>query len=194
LLLLLALGACSVQGHVFTARVDKDERALVPISNAFGFGSRGHLDVTITNVAIYRRNDADDADLSKFGLFLSPWEAELDLEADMLAGKCLLDDRELMLFRFSEKNVKAVKDGQLNNVTFHVDVNNGGRFFLYFASCEPVTPVSFKARVEMYNLVGPSGKRSYLSVGETELSVMYWVGAGREHAAAAVGTAAAQPQ
>lgn len=70
-------------------------------------------------------------------------------------------------------------EGRNSNVTFHVDIKDGGRFFLYFANCETYTPVSFAARIEMYNLVGPAGeRRDYLSVGETELNVVYWVSVG----------------
>jgi hypothetical protein len=68
-----------------------------------------------------------------------------------------------------------VIEGKNPNITFHVDIKDGGRFFLYFANCEPYTPVSFEIRVEQYNYVGPSGRKDYLSVGETELNVVYWV-------------------
>jgi hypothetical protein len=71
--------------------------------------------------------------------------------------------------------VAAVIEGKSANVTFHVDIKDGGRFFLYFANCEAFTPVSFSIRVEQYNYVGPNDKRDYLSVGETELNVVYWV-------------------
>lgn len=37
-------------------------------------------------------------------------------------------------------------EGKNSNVTFHVDIKDGGRFFLYFANCEPYTPVSFSVR------------------------------------------------
>jgi hypothetical protein len=71
-----------------------------------------------------------------------------------------------------------VIEGKNPNITFHVDIKDGGRFFLYFANCEPYTPVSFEIRVEQYNYVGPSGRKDYLSVGETELNVVYWVRGG----------------
>jgi len=35
--------------------------------------------------------------------------------------------------------------------------------------------VSLKARISIYN-IKPDGSRDYLSVGETELDTLYWVG------------------
>ncbi len=67
--------------------------------------------------------------------------------------------------------------------------------FLYFSNCEPGSAVSFKAKISMYNLK-PDGSRDYLSVGETELDAVYWVG-GNAGCAARVATAcrdATQPQ
>lgn len=69
---------------------------------------------------------------------------------------------------------------EADNFTFHVEVENGGWYYLYFANCETQTPVSFNLHLEMYNML-PSGSKDYLSVGQTELDVVYWVsgGAGR---------------
>jgi hypothetical protein len=86
---------------------------------------------------------------------------------------------EMCLFNSFSAQVAAVIDGKNPSVTFHVDIKDGGRFYLYFANCEAFTPVSFSIRVEQYNLVGPNGRKDYLSVGETELNVVYWVSRGR---------------
>lgn len=155
---------------------------------------QGHLDLTISDISLWRRHSTagagskakrksdsqsqPDVRLSNFGFFLSPWDAELALSQDLAAGKCLLEDRELKLCSFADPKVEAVISGTSRNVTFHVEINDGGLFVLYYASCEAATPASFALRVEQYNLVGPSGRRDYLSVGETELDVMYWVSEG----------------
>jgi hypothetical protein len=51
-----------------------------------------------------------------------------------------------MLLLRAARQVAAVIERKNANVTFHVDVADGGRFFLYFANCEAATPVSFAVR------------------------------------------------
>lgn len=61
----------------------------------------------------------------------------------------------------------------------------------YFANCDGAA-VSFSVRVAAYNLK-PDGSRDYLSVGETELDVVYWVrGGGRRRRQGCCGMAEAQ--
>lgn len=178
-LLVLLLFCCwsLVQGRIEYSHVWRDDRPLIPLTAPFAFADRGHIDITLRDIGMYRRHDQLEGDysLANFGFFLSSWDAQLSLDQDLLAGKCLLSDQEHKLFTFADRKVAAVIEGRNSNVTFHVDIKDGGRFFLYFANCETYTPISFSARVEMYNLVGPAGRRDYLSVGETELNVVYWV-------------------
>lgn len=95
-----------------------------------------------------------------------------------------LTPRMQHMYNRADPKVEAVVRGTAPNVTFHVEVNDGGLFSLYFVSCEPGTPVSLRARVAAYNLVGPTGRRDYLSVGEGQLDTVYWVRGGEEGAAA----------
>lgn len=177
-LLLAACCARPAQAKIEYAHVFRDDRPLIALTNPFGFGSRGHIDITLRDITLWRRHDQvdDKYNLANFGLFLYPGDQQLALQQELLAGKCVLRDRDLRLFGFDDAKVQGVISGKSPNVTFHVDVKDGGGLFtLFFASCEPVTPVSFAARVEAYNLVGPAGRRDYLSVGETELDVAYWI-------------------
>lgn len=102
-------------------------------------------------------------------------DSQYEMTQDLMAGNCLLNNRDFPLFKFSDKNVQAVVDNKKANVTFRVDITDGGLSSVYFANCEHSMPVSFEARVESYNLVGPEGRKDYLSIGESELDVMYWV-------------------
>lgn len=43
-----------------------------------------------------------------------------------------------------------------------------------FVNCEKGAAVSLRATISMFNLK-PDGRRDYLSIGETELDVIYWV-------------------
>lgn len=179
-LVLLLTAWQPVQGRIEYSHIWRDDRPLIPITAPFAFADRGHIDITLKDIGMYRRHDQVESDysLANFGFFLSSWDGQMALDQDLLAGKCVLQDQEHKLFTFADRKVAAVIEGKNPNITFHVDIKDGGRFFLYFANCEPYTPVSFAIRVEQYNLVGPNGRKDYLSVGETELNVVYWVMAG----------------
>ncbi|KAF8073245.1 CAND7 [Scenedesmus sp. PABB004] len=185
-------------GRVEYAHVYYDDRGLIELTQPFGFGARGHIDIVLRDISIWRRHDERDAppQLGNFGFFLANMAADAAFASDALSAACLLDNRELQLFRFADKKarrrraraaadaaaaaagalaVEAVISGTAPNVTFHVEVKDGGLFSVFFANCEPRTPVSFAAAVSSYNLVGPNDRRDYLSIGEGELDVMYWV-------------------
>lgn len=77
-------------------------------------------------------------------------------------------------FTFQDSNIQAIINGDIDNFTFHFTVQNGGLFYLYFANCEVDTPVSFHSKISMYN-IDSTGKKDYLSVGESHLSIVFWV-------------------
>lgn len=52
-----------------------------------------------------------DFSLANFGFFLSAWDAQLSLDQDLLAGKCLLADQEHKLFTFADRKVCRVCGG-----------------------------------------------------------------------------------
>lgn len=179
--LLLLLWSCCAAGKILGARVERDDRYLQPIeiSEPFGFGARGQIEITLTDAALYRRHDqtATQYNLGNFGFFLFRLDPDQPVEAwdaDALASKCLLTEGVKTLFTFDQKDVKSLIEKKTSRFTFQQAVVGGGYFGLYFVSCEPETPVSFHVRVEMFNLT-PNQKRNYLSVGEAELDVVYWV-------------------
>eukprot|EP00775_Hariotina_reticulata_P010557 gene10557-10717_t len=146
------------------ARVFRDDRPLIAITQPFGFGSRGHMDITIKDIGLFKLHDkADTYSPGNFGFFLSSLDQESVLEQDVMAGKCMLD-----------RMLQLVLLHTVANATSHVDIKDGGMFILYFANCERHMPVSFDVRVETFNLVGPNEKKDYLSIGEMELQIMYW--------------------
>ena len=101
------------------------------------------------------------------------WRQEAALEQNIVLNKCPLDGSGQLLFRFSEKGVQDVINGKIPKFTNQFVVDPA-YYYLYFANCEPEMKITFGARVEMYNVDG-SGHKDYLSVGETELSEMYFV-------------------
>ncbi|GLI58639.1 hypothetical protein VaNZ11_000376 [Volvox africanus] len=174
LCLLLVLAAVEVKAKIHNSILEKDDRRLIPLTDAFGFAENGKLDITITDIALYRLNGASETiNSEKFGFFLSPVEADTALEQELADdAKCILDEFN-NLFTFKDKSVQDVINGTLTEFTFHFVVQKGGLFYLYFANCEDDTPVSFTSRIEMYNL-NSRGRKDYLSVGDTELDAVYW--------------------
>eukprot|EP00198_Chlamydomonas_reinhardtii_P007568 XP_001696905.1 G protein-coupled seven transmembrane receptor [Chlamydomonas reinhardtii] len=167
LLLVLALGAHAKIHH---SVVDKDDRPLIPLTEAFGFAEGGKLDITIRDIGLYRLHGSqeDVSNWENFGFFLSPVEADAALEQDLTdSSKCILNDVN-NLFTFKDSSVQ-----NLESFTFHFVVQNGGLFYLYFANCEVDTPISFSSVIEMYN-VDTYGRKDYLSVGDTSLDAVYW--------------------
>ncbi|PNH06279.1 hypothetical protein TSOC_007366 [Tetrabaena socialis] len=178
LLALLAAVLALASAKIHHSIVEKDDRPLIPLSDAFGFAEGGKLDISIRDIGLYRLHGSqeDISNWEKFGFFLSPVEADAALEQDLTDNtKCILNDVN-NLFTFKDSSVQNVIQGKLDNFTFHFVVQNGGLFYLYFANCEPDTPVSFNSLIEMYN-VDSKGRKDYLSVGDTSLDAVYWAGA-----------------
>lgn len=166
--------ASVVSAKIVHSKVKNDDRALIPLSEAFGFGQEGAIDFYIRGVTVYRTPDNTEAiNYNNFGVFLSSADAEASLENDLTQDRCPLAGRDVVLFTFTDQNIRDLMDEKINNFTFHWNLKNGGVFYLYFANCEPDTPVTFDARIEIYNVF--KGRKDYLSVGETELDVVYWV-------------------
>ncbi|GFH12190.1 uncharacterized protein HaLaN_07828 [Haematococcus lacustris] len=106
--------------------------------------------------------------------FAEQVEADAALEQDLADdNKCILTEIT-HLFTFKDSGIQAVINKEISNFTFHFVVESGGLFYLYFANCERSTPVSFDSLIEMYN-VDERGNKNYMSVGETEMEVVYWV-------------------
>jgi len=87
----------------------------------------------------------------------------------------LSEERANTIFTFADHMIQGVMSHKVDNATSHVNVKDGGMYILYFANCEHQMPVSFDLRVETFNLVGPNERKDYLSIGEAELHIMYWV-------------------
>lgn len=62
------------------------------MTDAFGFGQDGMIEIAISAVTIYRDHKEDvNTRYDKFGFFLSPVEADSSLEQDLVDDeKCIL--------------------------------------------------------------------------------------------------------
>lgn len=116
--------------------------------------------------------------MESMGLFLSAMEPDVAVQQDIDNTQCILGTLQgNMLPKFSDSAIRRVIDKKLEDgvegAKFEFTIERGGQFSLFFANCEDDTPVSFEIRVEMFNF--NSGGKDYLSVGETELDVVFWV-------------------
>eukprot|EP00798_Chlamydomonas_sp_ICE-L_P015864 gene15864-21991_t len=139
------------QSKILDSDVEIDDRRLVPLTESFGYADGGRLVITLHNISIYSKNspgaDATPSySLDNFGLFLSPVEADANLELDLAEDKCVLRSvRDL--FTFKNSSVQKVMRFEAPSITFNLTVSKGGAYYLYFANCETDTPISFGCHI-----------------------------------------------
>lgn len=178
LFVLLALH--SAQCRIADIQIQRDDRALIPLSEAFGFGSGGRLEIELSRVDIFVKHDvlgkknSSLFNFDNFGFFVTAADDELAFEKEIMESRCPLGDEEKLLFTFADPKVQQVLNGDAKEMKFTATLENGGMFYLYFANCEDNVPVSLKALVQMYNF-NANGSKDFLSIGQTELTAMYWV-------------------
>jgi hypothetical protein len=155
----------------------RDDRSVILLAQPFGYGSKGHIKITLKRLSLYRRHDQADQDFSlkNLGIVLSDTESQGKLETYLRSGKCPLQDAELRIFNFDTKEIQNVLTGEKDAAQLDVGIQHGGLASLFFINCEAGMPASFAVKVEQYNLVGDPERKDYLAIGETELDVMYWV-------------------
>lgn len=92
----------SAAGRITQAKVRRDDRQIILIARPFGFGTDGHIDITLSNQTLYRTPGSSKPDASKLGIFVTTAEAETQLEADLgTDGTCILENKHVStLFTF----------------------------------------------------------------------------------------------
>lgn len=67
--LVLLSAFSSVHGTIEYAGIFRDDRPLIEITRPFGFGSRGHMDIAIRGITLWRRHDqvGEEYNLANFG-------------------------------------------------------------------------------------------------------------------------------
>jgi len=173
-LLVALLAGCAgpAAGRITDAAVNKDDRQIILIARPFGFAAGGHIDITLSNETMYRTPSSPKMDASKLGIFITTAEAETQLEGDLgNEGACILENKHVSaLFTFQE--LPSLKEDGVVKYSNKIDSEFAGEYSLFFANCLEDTVVSFDIRVALYN-VDANGDPDFLSVGETELPVLY---------------------
>lgn len=154
----------------------RDAHSVVLLAQPFGYGSAGHLTVTLQKLVLYRRHDQQDKEFSlkNLGIILSSAASQPKFQEYLNTHKCPLQDQELSILTFDSPEVQKLLSGEAETAKLDVDVEAGGLASLYFINCEAGMPASFGIKIEQYNLVG-AGRKDYLSAGDTQLDIMYWV-------------------
>uniref|UniRef100_A0A7S3VTZ2 Intimal thickness related receptor IRP domain-containing protein n=1 Tax=Dunaliella tertiolecta TaxID=3047 RepID=A0A7S3VTZ2_DUNTE len=163
-----------VNAKIHYTRLDKDDRKLVPLTEAFGFSEGGTISIKMSNYNLYHPFDQElKVDNSHFGFFLWPVEADAALEQDLMDGsECILKHAGTSsVFNFTEPGMQKLISKEAPEFKQAYSVSPG-LFYLYFANCDG-QPISFTSIIELYN--NKDGVKDYLSVGETELETVYWV-------------------
>lgn len=165
LVVLLAISRVSVEARINDAKIERDGRGVILIAEPFGFGSDGHLELTVSNLESHRSS----IDPSLLGFFITSTQAEAQLELDLEHGTCALQDSNVIKLLTLAQVEESMKSGQnstsiLGLMAELVPNYQGGEWSLFFANCQKPSVVSFDIITAMYNM--HDGHRDYLAVGE----------------------------
>ena len=173
--LLLSTTFGTVNARITEAKIERDGRGIILIAEPFGFGSDGHLELTVSNLESHRSN----VDASLLGFFITNTQAEAQLELDLERGTCALQDSNVIRILTLAQVEESMKSGQnstsvLGLMADLVPRYKGGEWSLFFANCQKPSVVSFDIITSMYNI--RNGHRDYLSVGEDMIPSVFLVG------------------
>jgi hypothetical protein len=186
--LVFCLSALAVDARITTAKIRKDDRPGILLSESFGFGGEGDLSFRLSNVRVHVPTSFEKSSYEHIGFYLSHRGDEIadypSFTDESHLCKIIEDKRVSSLVNFGNPSIQdMIKDHVVNGQPvkiFNYTVNsqlmgNGGKDALFFVNCaSPTMPlVSFDIQVEMSNQV--NGHKSYLSVGELELPTTYLV-------------------
>jgi len=158
--------------RITEASVSRDDRNTILIARPFGFAAGGRIDIELSNQTLYRTPGSPKPDASKLGIFITKSEPDSQVEPDLGSdGTCILESKQVStLFTFQE--ISTLKDGDVVKYSNRISDEYAGVYSLFFANCLEETVVSFNIRVSLYN-IDSDGDPNFLSVGESELPVIY---------------------
>lgn len=164
--------ACSAHAKISDSVIERDGRGIILLAEPFGFGTEGHLDMTVSNLELHRSN----VDTALQGFFITSTQAEAQLEVDLEQGTCALEAEtaiKLLTLKQVEQNAQEGQNSTSlsDTMTNLVPSYNGGEWSLFFANCQKPSVVSFDLAVSMYNVHG--GQRDYLAIGEDMIPSVY---------------------
>lgn len=169
---LLAFFMPSSYAEIKHTRIKADSRSVIEFEK-FGFTHNGYLDIILTNIS-YPAEISNSEQLSLMGFFLVTEEnwVQVLIEYSELGesdARCVLQNPLIIsVFTFQEIDPSS---GMVNK-SFHAP--GADEYNLKFANCLPSVRVSMNVRTAMYNL-DRSGRKDYLSIGQTQLPGLFYV-------------------
>ncbi|GMH26660.1 hypothetical protein Nepgr_028503 [Nepenthes gracilis] len=147
--------------------IRSDSRPIIPFDE-FGFTRTGRLELTVSRFSLSNPN----VDRSKLGFFLCSREAWLHVlrQLDDSEITCALDSSLVkVVLRFDSLPSNA------DSFSKTYEETGSNQYTLVFSNCFQNLQVSMTVLSSMYNLVGKSGTRDYLSAGRTILPKVYFL-------------------
>lgn len=174
--LVICLLLCALTRAKITHRhISADDRDHFLVELPFGFDERGVIEIEVRNIVAYGESEKSTLDKKKFGFFLASAQTETQVATDYAAGKCYLEDRQLIKLLDFEKWDPQTQKTIRTKLEF--DGNPAltpGEYALYYAACDESTGLSFDVRIVFYSF-DQYGEKDYLSVGERPLPTIYMV-------------------
>ena len=125
--------ACVSPPHPPCLTRRKDDRSLILMAEPFGFGSEGHINISLSKFAPLapwdqQKNRFVEPHINRMGFFITVAEAEAQLELNLAEGLCALDatDVTLTLFTFDEINATTHDIARSYNLAEMIQVCVGG--------------------------------------------------------------------
>eukprot|EP00250_Pteridium_aquilinum_P017004 c23406_g1_i1 orf=198-1514(+) len=158
---------CTCVGEIIHLSVRNDSRDRIPIG-AFGFTSRGRLDLQVSHASWTGKSDTD---LMSMGFLLITDDdltlAMFQIQKDPTV-ECILQTS------FMEDHVTFGDFNGSSEYKANVSVSKPNLLSFIFANCDPNVQVSFDLEAAFYNLEGKGASKDYLSDGRAQLPAIFF--------------------
>nr|DAD36147.1 TPA_asm: hypothetical protein HUJ06_006787 [Nelumbo nucifera] len=150
------------------SEIRSDDRSIIPFDD-FGFTHTGRLELNVSHISLSNPNP--ELDLFQVGFFLSTRDSWIHVLQQIQDGEitCALQSG-LVKVVYTFDRLKGAK-----NFGVVFTENEANQFTLVFANCLQQLQISMDIRSAMYNLDGRSGRRDYLSAGNSILPRVYFL-------------------
>nr|XP_043615656.1 protein CANDIDATE G-PROTEIN COUPLED RECEPTOR 7-like [Erigeron canadensis] len=158
-------------GEIKNIHIRHDSRPLI-LFQKFGFTSKGHVSVTISNVSWKSEHENVELNPSSLGFFLVRDKSfSRILNGSEHAHRfCLISSHYVKLvlkLDHLDPHVDRAYNGSLN-------VKKADEYSLVFGNCQPEFKVLMKVHTEMYN-IDNKGEKDFLSAGQHPLPELYFL-------------------
>uniref|UniRef100_A0A0C9QTU1 TSA: Wollemia nobilis Ref_Wollemi_Transcript_10101_1950 transcribed RNA sequence n=1 Tax=Wollemia nobilis TaxID=56998 RepID=A0A0C9QTU1_9CONI len=162
---------CSAE--IRDTKIDSDSRPMI-LFEKFGFTHKGHVNISVFDVAFKATEPAADLDPADMGFLLLTDEGlvQVLIELEQEPHYCILkSDHIKLLFNFKELDSS-------NRYTNSFPITDPNEYSLFYANCRHQYQVSMNVHTEMYNMevsgIKGSEIKDFLPAGQTQLPKLYY--------------------